>query len=166
MGRLSTVRSGWRLVAGVVIMLLAGVVAWRVTSPSAPYSIPKPTFPTSRCLTPLWLRTQGGYETRLGNCLGELVAPSSEVPAAVVTVAIGSGFAMGCMSNMCSTGQPIMTSSNRLIVAFQGVRHGEAYFKAVGHGRASILVRGIVCLAANTSGPLSSPCPAVIIEAR
>lgn len=153
------------MVSTVMALLIAGLVAWRVMSRYPPYAIPRPTFNFSFCQPPLWLHTQGGYATRLGDCMGELAAPAKDAPTVVVRLPRGSTFAMGCMPNVCPAPLPTMTSSKRSVVAPRGMRGGETYFQVVGRGRAAILVRGVACILPNGQERLAGGCSAVIVQA-
>ncbi len=151
--------------SAIVLLLMAALVAWWITSPFAPYAIPRPTFAFSFCVTPLWARTQAGPAFRLGNCMGELYSPADGNPLPVITIPQGSTFALGCMPGECPTGTPGAASSRPSVVARRGVRNGEIYFKAVSRGVATIEVQGFACIVANLQERLTGSCPALVVRA-
>ena len=152
--------------SAVMVVLIAGLVVWRVTSPFPPYAIPRPTFAFSFCSPPLWARTQAGSAVRLGNCMGELYSPADGSRLPVISIPQGSTFALGCMPGECSAQRISAASSNSSVVALRQTSHREIYFRAVGHGAATIRVEGFACIVANFKEQLTGSCPALVVNSR
>ena len=159
-------RRGILTASAIMVVLIAGLVVWRVTSPFPPYAIPRPTFAFSFCVTPLWARPQAGSAVRLGNCMGELYSPADGSRLPVIRIPQGSTFALGCMPGECSAQRISASSSNSSVVALRQTSHGEIYFRAVGHGAATIRVRGLACIVANLKERLTGSCPALVVESE
>ncbi len=159
-------RRGILTTSAVMVVLIAGLVVWRVTSPFPPYAIPRPTFAFSFCVTPLWARTQAGSAVRLGNCMGELYSPADGSRLPVISIPQGSTFALGCMPGECSAQRISAASSNSSVVALRQTSHREIYFRAVGHGAATIRVEGFACIVANFKEQLTGSCPALVVNSR
>jgi hypothetical protein len=159
-------RRGILTTTAVIVVLIAGLVVWRVTSAFPPYGIPRPTFAFSFCSPPLWARTQAGSAVRLGNCMGELYSPADGSRLPVISIPQGSTFALGCMPGECSAQRISAASSNSSVVALRQTSHGEIYFQAVGHGAATIVVEGLACIVANFKEQLTGSCPALVVKSQ
>lgn len=118
-----------------VIAVGLGFGIWGVTSilPYPADAIPAPqlghfTF----CSIPMWLQTQDRSVRWLGDCMGQLYSPPTEMK-------LGTGvvFAIGCLPRMCP-GQVLLSSTAATVVAAQGEHDGAYYFKVVGIGTATI----------------------------
>ena len=122
-------------VVSLVILLGLGLSIWGVNSilPYPADAIPAPqlghfTF----CSIPMWLQTQDRSVRWLGDCMGELGSPPTEMKLGQGTV-----FAIGCLPRMCPELIQLSSAASR-VVAPQGEHNGAYYFKAVGIGVATI----------------------------
>jgi hypothetical protein len=154
-----------KTVLGVVSALVAlgiGLSVWAGTSllPYPANAIPAPHLTFSFCKVPMWLQTQSRSVKLLGNCMGQLYAPPTQMKVTKDTV-----FAIGCLPGGCPL-RPVLTSSASNRVESQGAHGGVYYFKAFGVGSATIWATfpNPVNCTALPSGPQPDRCPVITLD--